>query len=298
MKRFEKYIKDIHQDFPDFVISSIKKIGEGDNSKAFLINEDYIFRFSKREEVKEQVRREIDVLPKIKPVVTIQIPRFTFISPSMNYVGYRMIKGENLSGEIFKNLTQKDQQNVQKALADFLSAIHAIDILQLKNGNLETMNLKEEYHENFEKAKRLIFPHLSQNKREIVTRFFVDYLDNKDNFNYAKCLIHNDFSKDHILFNTVNKQITGIIDFGDIAIGDPDYDLMYLLDEFGENFIMDFLKYYQHSDEKNLLQKLKFFTLANKIQLFPEEENNQEPGDWNYAFTLLNEWFEKTGSLN
>ncbi|HEY5391383.1 MAG TPA: aminoglycoside phosphotransferase family protein, partial [Hanamia sp.] len=226
MKRFEKYIKDIHQDFPDFVISSIKKIGEGDNSKAFLINEDYIFRFSKREEVKEQVRREIAVLPKIKPLVTIQIPGFTFISPSMNYVGYRMIKGENLSGKIFKNLTQKDQQNVQKTLADFLSAIHAIDLLQLKNGNLETMDLKEEYHENFEKAKRLIFPHLSQNKREIITRFFIDYLDNEDNFNYAECLIHNDFSTDHILFNTINKQITGIIDFGDIAIGDPDYDLM------------------------------------------------------------------------
>ena len=293
MKRFEKYIKDIHQDFPDFVISSIKKIGEGDNSMAFLINEDYIFRFSKRQEVKEQVRREIAVLPKIKPLVSIQIPAFEFISPNINYVGYRIIKGENLNEELFLKLKKKDQQNVQKTLADFLSTIHASDLLQLNNCQLEMMNLKEEYHQNFEKAKRLIFPHLSQKKKEIITRFFIEYLDNIDNFNYAECLIHNDFSKDHILFNTVNKQITGIIDFGDIAIGDPDYDLMYLLDEFGEKFILDFLNYYQHSNDKKLLQKLIFFTLANKIQLFPEEENNKKSDDWKYAFTLLNEWFEK-----
>ena len=293
MKRFENYIRDIHQDFPEFVISSIKKIGEGDNSKAFLINEDYIFRFSKREEVKEQVRREIAVLPKIKPLVTIQIPGFEFISPAMNYVGYRMIKGENLSEELFLKLKKKDQQKVQKTLADFLSTIHAIDLLPLKNCHLGTMDLKEEYYQNFEKAKRLIFPHLSQKKKEIITRFFIEYLDNIDNFNYGECLIHNDFSKDHILFNTVNKQITGIIDFGDIAMGDPDYDLMYLLDEFGEKFIHDFLKYYKESIDKNLLQKLIFFTLANKIQLFPEEENNKNSENWKYAFTLLNEWFEK-----
>lgn len=293
MQTFEKYIKIIHQDFPRLVISSIKKLGEGDNNKAYLINEEYIFRFPKRERVKKQVRREIAVLSEIKSFVNIQIPELEYISPSINFIGYRMIKGENFSANLFHKLGKKDQQNAQKALADFLSSVHAIDLSQLKNCNLKTMNLKEEYKDNFEKAKQLIFPHLSKNKRNIITRFFLKYLTNEHNFDYSECLIHNDFSSDHILFNTVKKQITGIIDFGDIAIGDPDYDLMYLLDEFGEKFIPGFLKNYPQTKEKNLLQKLNFFALANKIQSFPDKDYHAESDLWKYAYAHLNEWFEK-----
>ncbi len=290
---FQKYSNLIEQHFPGFKISCIKKVGEGDNSKAFLVNEKYIFRFPKKESVKQQLRREIFVLPKLKSALNLQIPDFEFISPQINFVGYKKIQGEVLSNEILQSLNKKQQVSVQKTIANFLSQIHSFPLSDLQNCALETMNLYEEYVDNFENAKKMIFPKISKNKREIITGLFTSYLSNKNNFDYTPTFVHNDFSKDHILFDTVNKEITGIIDFGDIAFGDPDYDFMYLLDEFGEDFIMEILKYYQVSNRPVSRNKIHFFTLANKIQILLTSIRDNDNQEIKNALKGLNKCVEK-----
>ena len=155
------------------------------------------------------------------------------------------------------------------------------------------MDLKEEYSDNFEKAKKEILPFISKKKREIISHFFNQYLGDDNNFKYFPALVHNDFSKDHILIDTVNKQISGIIDFGDIAIGDPSYDFLYLLDEFGKRFLKEVLRYYNNPIQKIPLAKIQFFSLANKIQIALEsfkENNNKNQKE---TFKELNTWLRK-----
>lgn len=278
MKKFEKYYDLIQKDYPGFSISSIKKIGEGDNSKAFVVNGNYIFRFPKKEKVKREIQREICVLPKIKSAVGIYIPDFEFISPELNFVGYQKINGHILSNKIFRSLPKNQKVEIYKTLGNFLTQIHSFPLSHLENCDLETMNLKEEYSDNFEKAKKEIFPIISKKKRKIISHFFNQYLNDDNNFKYAPALVHNDFSKDHILINTVNKQISGIIDFGDVAIGDLFYDFLYLLDEFGKSFLKEVFRYYDNPLQKIPLAKIQFFSLANKVQIALEnlKENNNE----------------------
>lgn len=296
MKPFEKYKKLIQKDFPDFTISSIKKTGEGDNSKAFIINENYIFRFPKREEVKQQIRREIAILPKIKSLLNLQIPQFEFVSPVINFIGYKIIPGTPLTFKIYNSLNKKQQRSIQESLANFLSQLHHIGSSMFSDCYLETMDLKEEYSDNFKKAQKFIYPLISKSKQKIITQLFTEYLNNPKNFNYPPALIHNDFSKDHILFDTVNKEITGIIDFGDIALGDPYYDLMYLLDEFGDNFLKGILKIYKPKNKKKLLKKLYFFSLANKIQIILGNRNDPNSKDLKNGYKELKAWFKKFNS--
>jgi aminoglycoside 2''-phosphotransferase len=293
MKEFETYTALIHHDFPDFNISSIKKIGEGDNSVAFSVNDDYIFRFAKREEVKIHIRRETLVFPKIKSALNLQIPEFEFISPETNFVSYKKIEGDILSDTIFQSLKKKEQAGIQKTIANFLSQIHSFPLAELKKCGLETMHLYDEYSENLADAQRLIFPMIPGNEREIIAGFFTEYLSNENNFNYPPTLVHNDFSKDHILFNSANKQITGIIDFGDIAFGDPDYDFLYLLDEFGEAFLEETLKYYQLRDHNVPLIKIYFFSLANKIQTLFNNIKDDDDDGIKTSLKHLNKWFKK-----
>ncbi len=118
-----------------------------------------------------------------------------------------------------------------------------------------------------EKASQLIYPILSAIERETTDKIFASYFSNRENFNYRPALIHNDFSTDHILYEKTRRGISGIIDFGDLSIGDPDYDLLYLYNSFGTDFIMGILRFYKHSDWENLLRKLHFFSLANKLQI-------------------------------
>ena len=278
MKKFEKYYDLIQKDYPGFVISSIKKIGEGDNSKAFVVNKKYIFRFPKKEKVKREIQREVCMLPKIKSAVGISIPDFEFISPELNFVGYQKINGHILSKRIFRSLSKNQKVEIHKTLGNFLTQIHSFPLSRLENCGLETMNLKEEYSDNFENAKKEIFPIISKKERKIISHFFNQYLNDGNNFKYAPALVHNDFSKDHILIGTVNKQISGIIDFGDIAIGDCFYDFLYLLDEFGKGFLKEVFRFYNNPLQKTPFAKIQFFSLANKVQIALEnlKENNSE----------------------
>jgi len=300
MKKPEPIIKKIQSEFPAYPVSSIKKMGEGDNSKAYIINKNYLFRFPKRKEVKKQLQREIAVLPKIKSSLNLSIPHFEFISQDTNFVGYKMIPGKPFTLETYNCLNKKQQEYVHQSIGNFLFKLHHINLQTLNNCNLEIMNPFEEYSDNFTEAEKYIYPHISKNKQKIITLLFSQYLNNPENFNYTPALIHNDFSKDHILFNTVNqptcpvgRQITGIIDFGDIAIGDPDYDFMYLLDEFGEEFLKEIFKTYNPKNKKKLMQKLYFLTFANKIQIILANINNNEPADLKNDFKELDIWFTK-----
>lgn len=293
MKNFKKYVNSIQKDFPNFNISSIQKIGEGDNSKAFSVNEKYVFRFPKSKEAKVQMQREIAVLPIIKPFLNIQIPEFKFIPPNNKYAGHKIIRGRPLTAEIYHSSKKNIQESVRRSIGNFLLQLHHIDLSLLEDCNLETMNLKEEYAENFEEAQDFIYQKISKTKRKTITQLFSTYLDDAENFKYDAVLIHGDFSKDHILIDTVNKGITGIIDFGDIALGDPAYDFMYLLDEFGEDFLNGIFKIYKPVDKNKLMRKLIFFSLANKIQIIIMEKETNDSEELKEAFDTLDYWLDK-----
>lgn len=291
-KNFENIQQIINHEFPEFTISSIKKIGEGDNSKAFLINQNYIFRFPKREEAKQSLKKEIAVLPKIKSFLNLEIPRFDFVSKDINFAGHKSIVGKPLIPEIYNSLPKEFQTKIQKSLAGFLTQLHNIDLSILKNAGLETMDYKEEYVDDFKNTQQLIYPNITSPDREVINQIFTAYPDNKNNFTYKPALIHNDFSTDHILFKISNNEISGIIDFGDLAIGDPDYDLMYLLDSFGEGFITGLLEFYNHNNPKRLFKKLYLFSLANKLQILVGSINENDSNEIKEGYKNLKKWIE------
>lgn len=290
MKTFENIKRIIKYEFPLFDVSMIKKIGEGDNSKAFLLNQNYIFRFPKRNEVKQNLKKEIAVLARIRNQFNLEIPNIEFVSKDINFVGYKIIKGEFITFEIYNSLPMEFQLQIQKSLSEFLSQFHSTNLTMLKDCELETMNLKEEYSDNFENVQKIIFPNISRQNRELIEQLFAAYLNNHKNFEYKPTLIHNDFSTDHILIDISSKKITGIIDFGDIAIGDPDYDFMYLLDTFGANFIEGMLGIYQHTNYKINLEKLYFFSLANKLQIIVGSINDKDENAIKEGYDNLEKW--------
>ena len=290
MKKFENIKQIIKHEFPLFDISMIKKIGEGDNSKAFLINQNYIFRFPKRKEVKQNLKKEIAVLPRIRHQFNLEIPKFDFVSKDINFVGYKIINGEFITFKIYNSLPTEFQLQIQKSLSEFLSQLHSINLSMLKDCELETMNLKAEYSDNFENVQKLIFPNITRQNSELIEQLFAAYLNNHKNFEYKPTLIHNDFSTDHILIDISSKKITGIIDFGDIAIGDPDYDFMYLVDTFGANFIERMIRFYQQTNHKIVLEKLFLFSLANKLQIIVGSINDTDENAIKEGYDNLEKW--------
>jgi aminoglycoside 2''-phosphotransferase len=280
----------INKEFPSFDISTIKKIGEGDNSNAFLINRSYIFRFPKRQDVKQHLRKEVIILPQISSSLDIEIPLFKFVSRDYSFTGYKMLPGKFLTKNIFFSQNKRIQTKIINGIADFLYQLHHFPSIKLNDFSLEIMNLKEEYSEDFENTQKLIFPEISNHQQTSISNFFNEYLTDTTNFNYSPVLIHNDFSVNHILFDENEKKINGVIDFGDMAFGDADYDFMYLFDCFGKDFIEKMLKYYDHPSPEKLFKKLTFFSLANKLQTLIVSIKENDKDDIREGYTILKRW--------
>ena len=54
--------------------------------------------------------------------------------------------------------------------------------------------------------------------------------------------------------------MVGIIDFGDIEVGDPDFDLVYLYTDYEKKFLEIFLRYFPQGNASKLMKKLDFFS--------------------------------------
>ena len=71
-------------------------------------------------------------------------------------------------------------------------------------------------------------------------------------------LLHGDFSPDHVLFDRRAEKITGIIDFGDVRIGDPTYDFQWR-EDFGETFWHELLTRYRLEIDEGFFRRLEFY---------------------------------------
>ncbi|MBI4472851.1 MAG: phosphotransferase [Acidobacteria bacterium] len=59
--------------------------------------------------------------------------------------------------------------------------------------------------------------------------------------------------------------ISGVLDFGDVNLGDPDYDFMYPFLDFGEAFAIDIARRYGHKDLERLLGKMRYYAIVDQI---------------------------------
>jgi len=118
---------------------------------------------------------------------------------------------------------------------------------------------------DLERARREVYPMVNVKVQEYCENLFSGYLKRTENFSYKPVLLHADISPEHILYDERMGEIVGIIDFGDIAIGDPDYDLMYLYADYGNDFIYRLLEHHRVEDYDRLFEKLEFFLECNTI---------------------------------
>lgn len=294
----KKAKSEILLNYPDFEFENIKKLGEGMDSVAFLVNKNYIFRFPKNNDVRQNLAKEIEALPILQTKLEIQIPNFEYVGKNNSFVGYPKIEGEFLTKELFDSFTETEQDKIQKSLADFLQTVHNQKVEEFIKCGVEIQDLRAEYKSDFENINKFVFPLISAKDAEFISKQFRQYLETEDNFSFQPVLLHNDLSPDHILIDPKTKKLIGIIDFGDIGIGDADYDLMYFLDDYGEEFVRSFLISYPHPNHEKLFKKLYFFGLVDILQLISHYVENEENEEIDELIEYLLDWVRKMEQKN
>ena len=232
-------------------IDSIRQIGEGYDSKAYLVNDEYIFKIKFSANKKKGYEKEKAIYDFLNRNLNtdIKIPNveYSYISDEISILGYKEIKGKFLNPKLYSTLSQEEKNQLKKDIANFLRLMHDLDYSEISS---YTVDNKQNVLEEYQLLRDTIYDSLTDIEKQYIESF-MQRLNSTDIFDGKKCLCHNDYSCNHLLLDDHNR-LCGIIDFGDSGIIDEYCDFIYLLEdseeELGHEFGEDVLKLYGSID--------------------------------------------------
>src|SRR5262249_37178440 len=124
----------IEQQFPTLVSANVEPLGVGWDNTAFRVNDEYVFRFPRRQVVVPLIEAEARIMPGIASRLPLPVPVVTFHGhPSAAFawpfLGHRMIAGRPAGSVV---LTNAQRIAAAEPLGRFLAALHAIPTVEAK----------------------------------------------------------------------------------------------------------------------------------------------------------------------
>jgi aminoglycoside phosphotransferase (APT) family kinase protein len=219
----------IETQFPRFAPARLSTLGVGWDNVAFVVDEQWVFRFPRRQVAAGLLEREARILPLLAPHLPLRIPAPEYIGmPTAGYpyvfAGYPFIPGRTACR---CSCSDSDRAALAPAIARFLAALHHIPIdadtrqwapgdeIRRANTQSRAPTVKERLVANPAGLDSHDLRNLNQ---------LVDNLATTPANAQQPCWVHGDFYGRHLLLDDTNRAI-GVIDWGDVHLGDPAIDL-------------------------------------------------------------------------
>ena len=214
----------IDNQFPEYKNLSIKPVKkQGWYNRTYRLGKNKLIRLPSAEYYSIKIPKEQKYLPQISKYLTTTISKPIKIgNPSsfypFNFAIYEWIDGTSAN---LLNFTDKELEMIATDLANFLNELHSIN-------NLDGPNPGK--HNGWGGAKLNLFDKDTKNQIDKL-RNFIDKNKSlvlwekakKSKWNKKPVWIHGDFYFGNFLI--INNKLTGVIDFGGMAKGDPAKDL-------------------------------------------------------------------------
>ena len=219
----------IETQFPQLAPAQVELLGAGWDNMAFRVNDTYVFRFPRRQFAIPFLESETRVMPAIAGRLPLPVPDPLFVGHPIDtypwpFAGYRMIPGRTACAAA---LTAGQRAAAAMPLARFLATLHAVPSADALGWGVgpdtiarlaiarRTSQARESLHELTARgAIADIRPFMA-----ILDTAPADYVPRSDS------LVHGDLYVRHLLVDADNR-LAGVIDWGDVHLGDPALDLM------------------------------------------------------------------------
>jgi len=265
----EALVSDVRRCFPELELRAWRPLGEGWMNRALLINETHVFRFAKDADASHDLAKEGALLPSIAARTSLRVPRFEFVgtqNSGLAFAGYPIIAGEQLSPELFAALTSREQLHLAAQLSQLMTALQSIPGELCARAGVTAMDHRNKCLED-QQALRQVYPLLPPGARNYVEQRFDEFQSCARFFDYTPRLIHADLSPDHLLWSSSARELLGVIDFGDLALADPDYEYLYLLEELGAEFTKQVMRLRGVADPDETLRKVGYYVTFDYVHV-------------------------------
>ena len=278
----------IEKENPGLNIRSASFLGEGWNCRAYLINDDLVFRFPKHADHWQELNREIAFLAFVADRLPLAVPRYVTVvskpaAAEQGYAVYRYLAGRPIDPSDLRD--ENARSLAAESIAGLFHTLHALKPDSHVRSLLPCEDARTVARELLWRAERNVAPKLKPNAQRVMFMQFEGYLSASQNFAFKPSVLHADLSSEHVLVK--DETISGVLDFGDVNLGDPDYDFMYPFLDFGEAFAIDIAKRYGHKDLERLLGKMRYFAIVDQIGTIVDGPGRAPDGEVTIAWRRL-----------
>ena len=218
----------IERQFPDLASARVAPLGSGWDNTAFLVNDEFVFRFPRRKLGAECLAVELLVLPHLADRLPLPIPRPIFAGkPTAEFgwpfAGYQFLKGRTACSVDWNSTTR---ETAAVPLATFLKALHHLPVQDFRD-----IGTPGDLLGRLDPDKRI--PLVCQRLSEIAALGliadvspWVHLAEKTARVRPPQChaLVHGDLYVRHILVDD-GQAVCGVIDWGDVHCGDRASDL-------------------------------------------------------------------------
>jgi aminoglycoside phosphotransferase (APT) family kinase protein len=206
----------IGSQFPELPLQSLRHLAEGWDNTVWLADDEVAFRFPRRAIAVSLLEREVELLPRLAPLLPLPVPVPTFIGRMSDdypwtFFGAPLIPGSEIAEAAV------EQVRFGRQLGEFLLALHDVELdLAVPDDPMGRADMSIRVPKARDELSKL--GHLSGGAKRVLDAA-VD-LPTPD----AKVLAHGDLHLRHALVGG-DGGLSGVIDWGDVCRADPSVDL-------------------------------------------------------------------------
>lgn len=219
----------IESQFPDLAPARIQPLGVGFDNTAYLVNEQFVFRFPRRQLGADCMEVELAVLPHLVTDLSLPIPDPIFVGqPTDSYpwafAGYPRLAGRTACAA---KLDDGQRTNLGQPLARFLASLHRFSTAQgyawgAPADTLGRLDAKKRVPMARLYLERLYQLGLLPDIQDLMV--VVDDFSEEAKSSSRMTLLHGDLYARHLLVDD-SGSLCGVIDWGDIHVGSIAVDL-------------------------------------------------------------------------
>lgn len=207
----------------------LKFIGEGFGSLVLENQYGFIIRVAKNLDTAKQYVKEYNILPQLQAkLFPINIPIPKWYHYDTEKVPYGIIAYEKLAGPTLnpKVISEENKKRIAKQLAEFIALIHQTPTDHFQDTCPQEENDRNHFTNLRENTYNELSKNLSKKEMLMMNDWWEEMLQDQTFYSHKSVLCHGDLWYENILVNHQQTDITGIIDFSEVKIGDPAIDLV------------------------------------------------------------------------
>lgn len=268
--------------------ASLRPIGEGDTCLAFR-QSTRVVRVAKHGNAAAALEREACVLSAIAARLPLPVPQPTFVhaTDGCAFSIHARLPGVALSRARWERLSPHIREAVAAELGGFLEALHALPDAYGMQCNVPTLDRAADFAAAIQSAALRLAARHSTHVPNRLDAALTAWSVSPAHAPFASSLLHCDIAPGHVLFDPRSGQLTGVIDFGDLALGDAARDFIYIYEDFGSHMLAAVLRHYAREDTATLLPRIHMWYILDAMEWTIEQSEQMKRVDVEQRFAEI-----------